>query len=213
MRQHRAITHSSSKDHSTMTETWPGHHRDNTKTTPRHHQKKTETRPRAWIFNLEAFSATYGSQLHWIAQRCTIDKFKMKFEILLKNPIKIFINNYQKIKLSSPNQKQKYQWNNTKQSPTHYHKHPSPHIIEDPQNTTQKTTKQHRDITKKKQRQDRDTTETQPRHDRDILGQFFCGACTAPGHLIYKRFQNYYYLKKNNLKIQKYIFTIKKYLK
>ena len=69
---------------------------------------------------------------------------------------------------------------------------------------TETTPKQHRDITKKRQRQDRDTTETWPRHhqnntktlpgqDRDILGEFFSGACAAPGRLIHVRPQAYRY--------------------
>ena len=54
-------------------------------------------------------------------------------------------------------------------------------------------TKQHRDITETRPRQDQDTTETRPRHDRDILGEFFSGACTAPGRLIHVRPQAYRY--------------------
>ena len=87
--------------------------------------------------------------------------------------------------------------------------------LKDRQNTNKKTTKQHRDITKKRQRHDRDmtetspkqhrdktktrprqdgdTTETRPRQDRDILGEFFSGACTAPGRLIHVRPQAYRY--------------------
>ena len=85
MKQHRAITHSSSKDHSTIinthprnfTKTYPRRHdRDITKTTPKQHrgitQKKPRHDPEDEFLHLEAFSATYGSQLHWFAQRYTI---------------------------------------------------------------------------------------------------------------------------------------------
>ena len=139
---------------------------------------------------LKHHPSTYGSQLHWFAQRCTIYKFKMEFWILLKISIKMFINvHHQTIQTPSPKQK-RHQRRNTKPSPTHHQNitAPSPHITEtspkharditntslkDPQNTTKKTTpKQHRDITKKKTetrpRQDQDKTETSPRHDRDI---------------------------------------------
>ena len=82
-----------------MTETSPRQDRDNTKATPRHHQKKTETGPRhdrdmneSMNFSiLKHHPSTYGPQLHWFAQRCTIYKFKLEFEILLRNPIKTFI--------------------------------------------------------------------------------------------------------------------------
>jgi len=63
------------------------------------------------------------------------------------------------------------------------------------------TTPRHdRDITKTTPRHDRDITKTTPRHhqkrprqDRDILGDFFSGACAAPGRLIYIRPQTYRY--------------------
>ena len=168
-----------------MTETSPRQDRDNTKTTPRHHQKKTETghdRDMTESMNfsiLKHHPSTYGPQLHWFAQRCTIYKFKLELWIWLRNPIKMFINvHHQKIKTPSPKQKA----TSTTQHPaiiTHHQNiaAPSPHITEtspihardvtntslkDPQNkrTNKTTPKQHRDITKKRQRQDRDTTET-----------------------------------------------------
>ena len=49
---------------------------------------------------LKLSPSTYGSQLHWFSQRCTIYKFKTEFWILLRIPIKMFINDHQ---CSSPN--------------------------------------------------------------------------------------------------------------
>ena len=74
---------------------------------------------------------------------------------------------------------------------------PSPHKTERrpryDRDMTETSPKQHRDITETRPRQDQDTTETRPRHDRDILGEFFSGACPAPGRLIHVRPQAYRY--------------------
>ena len=94
------------------TETRPRHDRDITETTPKQHRDITKKRQRqdrdttkSMNFSILKLSpSTYGSQLHWFAQRCTIYKFKLEFEILLRNPIKMFINVHQKIKTSSPKQ-------------------------------------------------------------------------------------------------------------
>ena len=93
-------------------QTRPRHDGDKTETTPKQHRDITKKRQRqdrdtteSTNFSILKLSpSTYGSQLHWFAQRCTIYKFKLEFEILLRNPIKMFINVHQKIKTSSPKQ-------------------------------------------------------------------------------------------------------------
>ena len=105
----QAITHSSSKHHRTITETSPKHARDVTNTSlkdpqnttkkpTKQHQNNTDTSPKkdrdrdmteSINFSiLKHHPSTYGPQLHWFAQRCTIYKFKLEFWILLRNPIK-----------------------------------------------------------------------------------------------------------------------------
>ena len=175
------------------------HQRDNTKPSPTHHQKHHSTINKHHrdftehardVTNtskhLKHHPTTYEPQLHWFAQRCTIYKFKLEFEILVRNPIKMFINVHQKIKTPSPKKK------NTATSTTqqlNHHKHHRTitthcgdftetcprrhqHITERSPKHHQKnntsTPKQHRDITKKRQRQDRDITETSPKQHRDI---------------------------------------------
>ena len=126
-----------------MTETSPKQHRDITEIRPRQDQDTTETRPRhdrdttdSMNFSILKLSpSTYGSQLHWFAQRCTRYKFKSEFEILLRNPIKMFINvHHQTIKTPSPKKKTalQHQRDNTKPSPTHHQNitAPSTHITE-----------------------------------------------------------------------------------
>ena len=58
---------------------------------------------------------------------------------------------------------------------------------------TKTTPRHHQKKTETRPRHDRDTTETSPRQDRDILGEFFSGACAAPGRLIHVRPQAYRY--------------------
>ena len=133
---------------------------------------------------LKHHPSTYGPQLHWFAQRCTIYKFKLELWILLRNPIKMFINvHHQKIKTPSPKQKKQHcNINDTTPSRNHSsskhhstitthhgdftdtcprrHQHITERSPKHHQKTNKTTPKQHRDITKKRQRQDRDTTET-----------------------------------------------------
>ena len=78
--------------------------------------------------------------------------------------------------------------NNTETSPRHHQNNTETWPRQDRDNT--KTTPRHH---QKRQRQGRDTTETSPRQDRDILGDFFSGACAAPGRLIHVRPQAYRY--------------------
>ena len=138
------------KQHRDVTETSPRHPRDISKalrkqdgditvTPPRHHPSNTKPRPtrhgdktrhdrdmtESMNFSiLKHHPSTYGPQLHWFAQRCTIYKFKLELWILLRNPIKMFINvHHQKIKTPSPKQKKtalKHQRHNSKPSPTHH---------------------------------------------------------------------------------------------
>ena len=125
-------TETSPWHHWNNTETSPKHHRDIPETSAKHHENKTETSPwhpetspkqsktktdtsrgqdrdttESMNFSILKLSpSTYGSQLHWFAQRCTIYKFKSEFEILLRNPIKMFINvHHQTIKTPSPKKK------------------------------------------------------------------------------------------------------------
>ena len=127
--------------------------------------------------------STYGPQLHWLAQKCTIYKFKLEFEILLRNSVKMFINVHrQKIKTpcitkakknstaTSTTQRQAITHSSSKHHSTitTHHGDFTETCPRRDQNITErspkhhqktnKTTKQHRDITKKRQRQDRDTT-------------------------------------------------------
>ena len=191
----RDMTETSQRHHQNNTETSPRQDRDKTKKGPRHNRDMTETSPRQDRDITETrkhHRSTYGPQLHWFAQRCTIYKFKLEFEILLKNPVKMFISvHHQKIKTQSPKQKKQH-CNINDKTPSHHPliiiniTAPSPHITEtSPKHArdvandqriterspkhhpkTNKTTpKQQLDITKKRQRQDRDTTERRPRHD------------------------------------------------
>ena len=140
---------------------------------------------------LKHHPSTYESQLHWFAQRCTIYKFKVECWILLRNPIKMFINvHHQTIKTPSP-KKYKQHCNINDTTPSHHPliiiniTEPSPHITEtspkharditntslkDPQNT-KTPTKQHQNNTetspKRRQRQERDKTKTRTRQDQD----------------------------------------------
>ena len=122
-------TETSPWHHWNNTETSPKHHRDIPETSVKHHENKTETPPwhpetspkqrktktdtsrrqdrdttESMNFSILKLSpSTYGSQLHWFAKRCTIYKFKSEFEILLRNPIKMFINvHHQTTKTPSP---------------------------------------------------------------------------------------------------------------
>ena len=140
---HQNNTETSPKKDRDKTETRPRHDRDITKTTPRQDQDKIETRPRqdrdtteSTHFSILKLSpSTYGSQLHWFAQRCTIYKFKLEFEILLRNPIKMFINvHHQTTKTPSP-KKKKQHCNIKETTPSHHpriiktsqhHQHTSP---------------------------------------------------------------------------------------
>ena len=104
-----------SKHHHQRKKTALQHQRDITKPSPTHHQNITapsnhitEISPKHardvtnTSKHLKHHPTTYEPQLHWFAQRCTIYKFKLEFEILLRNPIKMFINVHQKIKTPSP---------------------------------------------------------------------------------------------------------------
>ena len=133
-RRHGNITETSPRHQQSITKTKRRHHRD----TPRHHPSNTKPRPthhgdktrhdrdmtESMNFSiLKHHPSTYGPQLHWFAQRCTIYKFKLEFWILLRNPIKMFINvHHQKIKTPSPKQKKalQHQRHNSKPSPTHH---------------------------------------------------------------------------------------------
>ena len=127
----RDMAETSQRHHQNNTETSPRQDRDKTKKGPRRNRDMTETSPRQDRHITETrkhHRSTYGPQLHWFAQRCTIYKFKLEFEILLKNPVKMFISvHHQKIKTQSPKQKKalQHQRQNTKPSPTHHHKHHS----------------------------------------------------------------------------------------
>ena len=134
---------------------------------------------------LKLSPSTYGSQLHWFAQRRTVYKFKLEFEILLRNPIKMFINvHHQTIKTPSPkNKKQNCNINETTAShhpfiinTSQHHQHTSRRLHRNMPETSPthhqmipKTPpkKQHNN-TETSPKKDRDKTETRPRHDRDI---------------------------------------------
>ena len=108
-----------SKHHHQRKKTVLQHQRDNTKPSPTHHQNITAPSPHITEISpkhardvpntskhLKHHPTTYEPQLHWFAQRCTIYKFKSEFWILLRNPIKMFINgNHQTIKTPSPKKK------------------------------------------------------------------------------------------------------------
>ena len=188
-KQHRDVTETSPRHQQSITKTNRRHHRD----TPRHHPSNTKPRPthhgdktrhdrdmtESMNFSiLKHHPSTYGPQLHWFAQRCTIYKFKLEFWILLRGPIKMFINvHHQKLKTSSPKQKKHCSINDTtashhpliiKTSQNHHgdftetcprrHQHITERSPKHHQKTN-KTTPKHRRITKKGQR---------PRHDRDM---------------------------------------------
>ena len=101
-----------------------------TETRPRHNRDMTESMN---FSILKHHPTTYGPQLHWFAQRCTIHKFKLGFYIFRGNPIKMFINVHPK-KSKHHHQSKKtalqHQRHNTKPSPTHHQNitAPSPHI-------------------------------------------------------------------------------------
>ena len=109
--ENRDKTKTNPRQDQDKTETRPRHDRDITETTPKQHRDITKKRQRqdrdtteSMNFSILKLSpSTYEPQLHWFAQRCTIDKFKSEFEILLRNPIKMFINvHHQTIKTPSP---------------------------------------------------------------------------------------------------------------
>ena len=118
---HRNNTETSPKHHHEIPETSAKHYKNKPETPPWHpetsptqRKTKTDTSRRqdrdttdSMNFSILKLSpSTYGSQLHWFAQRCAIYKFKMEFSILLKIPIKMFINvHHQTIK--TPSRKQK----------------------------------------------------------------------------------------------------------
>ena len=155
---------------------------NNTKPSPTHHQNITapsthitEISPKHTrdITNtskhLKHHPTTYEPQLHWFAHRCAIYNFKLEFEILLRNPIKMFINiHHQTIKTPSPKKKKHCDINET--TPSHHPliiiniTEPSPHIMETSprhdRDITKTTPRHHRHKTKTRPRQDRDTTET-----------------------------------------------------
>ena len=130
-------------------ETSPKHHRHipetsvkHPETSPKQRKTKTDTSRRqdrdtteSMNFSILKLSpSTYGSQLHWFAQRCTMYKFKLEFWILLRNPIKMFINVHQKIKTPSPKEKKQH-CNINETTPSHHpliiktsqhHQHTSP---------------------------------------------------------------------------------------
>ena len=177
------MTETSQRHHQNDTETSPRQDRDKTKKGPRRNRDITETRPRHHG-DKEASSVDIRATATLV---CTIYKFKLEFEILLKNPVKMFISvHHQKIKTQSPKQKKQH-CNINDKTPSHHPliiiniTAPSPHITEtSPKHArdvaneqriterspkhhpkTNKTTpKQQLDITKKRQRQDRETTET-----------------------------------------------------
>ena len=106
----------------------PRHDRDITETSPKQHRDKTETRPRKDRDKTETsrrqgsiIGRHNGLQLHWFAQRCTIYKFKLEFEVLLKNPVKMFISvHHQKIKHNHQSKKNSTATSTTKhQAITH----------------------------------------------------------------------------------------------
>ena len=120
----RDMAETSQRHHQNNTETSPRQDRDKTKKGPRRNRDMTETSPRQDRHITETrkhHRSTYGPQLHWFAQRCTIYKFKLEFEILLKNPVKMFISvHHQKIKTQSPKQKKSTATSTTKhQAITH----------------------------------------------------------------------------------------------
>ena len=107
-----------------MTETSQRHRQNNTETRQRQDQERTETQPRQGRDITETrkhHRSTYGLQLHWFAQRRTIYKFKLEFEVFLKNPVKMFISvHHQEIKTQSPKQKNSTATSTTKhQAITH----------------------------------------------------------------------------------------------
>ena len=187
------------KQHRDVTETSPRHPRDISKAlrkqngditvTPRditqatqnQNRHITETRPdttESMNFSiLKHHPSTYGPQLHWFAQRCTIYKFKLELWIWLRNPIKMFINvHHQKIKTPSPKQKKtalQHQRHNSKPSPTHHQNitEPSPHITETSpihaRDGTNTSLKDHQKTTKKPTKQHQNNTDTSPKKDRD----------------------------------------------
>ena len=137
---------------------------------------------------LKHHPTTHGPQLHWFAQRCTIYKFKLEFEILRRNPINMFINvHHQKIKTPSPKPKKQH-CNINDTTPSHHpliiktsqhHHHTSRRLHrsmpytspthhwkipktppKNQQNNTKTTPRHHQKKT--------DKTETRARHDRDI---------------------------------------------
>ena len=208
---HRDITETSPKRHWNITETSAKHYENETETPPWHpetspKQRKTKTntsrrqdRDTTESMNFSILKpppSTYGSQLDWFAQRCTIYKFKLEFEILLRNPIKMFINvHHQTIKTPSPKQK-----NINDTTPSHQPliiiniTAPSPHIMETSPNMPEmsptrhwnisktppknqqnhiKTTRRHqqkgRDKTETSQRHHQNNTETSLRHHRNVI--------------------------------------------
>ena len=115
----RDITQATQNQDRHITETSPKHARDVTNTSLKDHTTESMN-----FSILNHHPSTYGPQLHWFAQRCTIYKFKLEFWILLRNPIKMFINvHHQEIKTPSPKQKKtalQHQRHNSKPSPTHH---------------------------------------------------------------------------------------------
>ena len=105
-KHHHEIPETSAKHYENKPETPPWH----PETSPKQRKTKTDTSRRqdrdtteSMNFSILKLSpSTYGSQLHWFAQRCAIYKFKSELEILLRNPIKMFINVHQTIKTPSP---------------------------------------------------------------------------------------------------------------
>ena len=173
--------HPRKKQHCNINETTPSHHPLIINiTAPSPHIMETSPKHARDVTN----TSLKHPQLHWFAQRCTIYKLKLEFEILLRNPIKMFINvHHQTIKTQSRKHK-----NINDTTPSHHPliiniTEPSPHITEtspkhardvtntslkDPEHTTKKTTKEHQNNTETSPKKDRDKTETRPRHDRDI---------------------------------------------
>ena len=96
---HGDFTETCPRCHQHITERSPKHHQKTNKTTPKQHRDITKKRQRQDrdmtesinVSILKHHPSTYGPQLHWFAQRCTIYKFKLEFEILLRKPIKMFI--------------------------------------------------------------------------------------------------------------------------
>ena len=158
-----------------MTETSERHrHRqNNTETRQRQDQERTETQPRQDRDITETkkhHRSTYGLQLHWFAQRCTIYKFKLEFEVLLKNPVKMLISvHHQKIKTQSPKQKKQH-CNINDKTPSHHPliiiniTAPSPHITETSPNMPETSPTHHWKVPKTPSKNQQNNTKTTPRH-------------------------------------------------